>query len=386
MDIAYILHTTELSDGSTKAFLNMLDGLLPYGVKPHVILPDRGGVFHELNNRHIPTLVLTYRPSAYPHFRTWKERILFIPRLLARIIVNRRASRALLPYCMEHGIKIVHTNTGTLRVGYDVAHKMGVPHLYHIREFADLIGWHYFPTKKSFLKQFEANRSYSICVTRAVQQHYALEEKGKSSRVIYDGVFHVKDVMPSLSEKNYFLFAGRIQPAKGLEQLLQAYQSYVTGMENPLPLKVAGSIADGAYYQSQMDFVRENRLTENVEFLGHCDDLSKWMQAARALIISSPFEGFGFCMPEAMCQGCLVIGRNTSGTKEQMDNGLAMEGKEIALRYATCEQLAAILSEVATHPVQCYDDYTQRAFRVVNHFYTQETNAKEIYHFYKDII
>ena len=110
------------------------------------------------------------------------------------------------------------------------------------------------------------------------------------------------------------------------------------------------------------------------------------MREARALIISSPFEGFGFCMPEAMQQGCLVIGRNTSGTKEQLDNALEMTGQEIALRYETTEQLAGLLSEVADNPLSHYDNYTQKAFDVVNQLYTKENHAKKVYEFYNAIL
>lgn len=40
-----------------------------------------------------------------------------------------------------------------------------------------------------------------------------------------------------------------------------------------------------------------------------------------ALIVPSPFEAFGLITAEAMFNKCLVIGRDTAGTKEQFDNG-----------------------------------------------------------------
>ena len=92
MNIAYILNATVLSGGATKAFLNMLERLLTYGVHPFVVVPDDKGVTQELKARKIPTLVVNYRSSAYPSFHTAKERILFIPKLIARIIVNFKAT------------------------------------------------------------------------------------------------------------------------------------------------------------------------------------------------------------------------------------------------------------------------------------------------------
>ena len=66
------------------------------------------------------------------------------------------------------------------------------------------------------------------------------------------------------------------------------------------------------------------------------------MRQAKAIIIPSHNEGFGRCMPEAMFNGCLCIGHDTGGTKEQMDNGTEATGEDIALRYQTEDQLTDI--------------------------------------------
>ncbi len=364
----------------------MMDGMTPYGVKPYIVVPDNDGVFDELNKRQIPTLAVNYRSSAYPHSKTLKQRLLFLLRLAARIIVNQRATKVVTAWIRENKIDIVHSNSSIIRIGFDAAQKAGIPHVYHIREYADQIGVRYFPTKLSFTNQLECSQSYSICITKAIQRHYRQDNKESMSRVIYDGVFSKIDVMPKCDTKDYFLFAGRIQPAKGLDQLLNAYKLYVEKISNPLPLKVAGGSADEAYYRKQQRYVEENHLTDLVDFLGNRNDISELMVKARALIVSSPFEGFGFCMPEAMQQGCLVIGRNTSGTKEQLDNALTMTGKEIALRYETDQQLANLMTEITNHDFSFYDNYTRLAFYIVNQLYTKETNAKKIYALYNDIL
>lgn len=386
MNIAYILNATIPNGGATKAFMNMLEGVMKYGIKPFVVVPDKDGVYLQLQKRNIPTLAVTYRASAYPPCQTPKQRLLFIFKLAARIIVNHRATIILTAWLKENKIDIVHSNTGIIRIGFDAAKSVGIPHIYHIREYADKIGIHYFPTKASFTNQLDFCQSHSICITKAVQKYYIQDKSETRSRVIYDGVFSKLAVMPTNIDKNYFLFAGRIQPAKGLDLLLEAYKQYADKSADPIHLKVAGNNGDHAYYQKQLTYIKDNGLTELVELLGNVDDITSLMREARALIISSPFEGFGFCMPEAMQQGCLVIGRNTSGTKEQLDNALEMTGQEIALRYETTEQLAGLLSEVADNPLSHYDNYTQKAFDVVNQLYTKENHAKKVYEFYNAIL
>ena len=386
MNIAYILNATVLSGGATKAFLNLLDGLLPYGIHPFVVVPDNEGVTQELKARRIPTLVVNFRSSAYPSFHTMKERLLFIPKLGARMIVNFKATKAVEAFVKRNKIDLIHSNTGIVRIGFDAALKAGIPHIYHIREYGDLdFGIHYFPRRRSFFRQLDSPHCYSICITKDIQR-YNNQQGTDTSRVIYDGVFNSLDVMPTAPAKNYFLYAGRIQPAKGLDQLLLAYKHYTDLNDQSLPLKVAGSNSDDAYYKQQIQFIRENKLTGKVELLGECDNIALLMRQARALIIPSRNEGFGFCMPEAMQQGCLCIARNTGGTKEQLDNALDMTGREIALRYESTEQLAELLSEVANHPVSYYDDFTQKAFGVVNQLYTKENHAEKVYEFYNDIL
>lgn len=385
MNIAYILHSSESTNGAAKAFVHMLNSLMPMGIRPYVVLPDQNGLYEELSSRDIPTLSVTYRPSTYPYYRTLKECLLFIPRLTARIIVNHRATKVLKLYFKENKIDIVHSNSGIVRIGFDAAQAAGVPHIYHIREYADMIGYHYYPTKGAFINQLDCNLSYSICITHGIQNHYRQDTKEQVSRVIYDGVFSEKETMPTAQVKNYFLFAGRIQPAKGLDQLLKAYNLYTEKTSSPLPLKVAGGYSDITYYQKQLAYIKKKNLTEVVEFLGNRSDITRLMRDARALIVSSSFEGFGFCMPEAMQQGCLVIGRNTSGTKEQLDKALQMTGQEIALRYESVEKLAQLLTEVASQPLHYYDSYRERAFKVVNNLYTIEANAYQVSQFYQYI-
>ncbi|MBR0045612.1 MAG: glycosyltransferase [Bacteroidaceae bacterium] len=386
MNIAYILHSTASNAGANKALMNMLGGLLPYGIHPFAVVPDGEGITQELKKRDIPTLIINYRSSAYPHSHTMKEKLLFLPRLGARIFVNQRATRAVKGFLKENRIDIVHSNSGVVRIGFDAAQKVGVPHIYHIREYGDLdFGVRYFPNREAFLRQLKMPNNYTICITKDVQRHQQLSGVA-TSRVIYDGVFPALSKMSVGTEKDYFLYAGRIEPAKGLDQLLLAYKRYVEQTDSPIPLKVAGACGQLPYYRQQVEYVNEQGLAHLVEFVGEYNDIAFLMWQARALVIPSRNEGFGFCMPEAMQQGCLCIARNTGGTKEQLDNALQMMGEEIALRYDTVEQLTECLHQVGNHAPDDYASCTERAFKVVNRLYTKDVHAKNVYEFYQEII
>ncbi len=384
MKIAYVLNTTQQNNGATKMFKIMLCGLMPMGITPFVVVPDKGALYQELQSMEVFTHVLNYRPPLYPHHRTVKETILFVPRIIGRLIVNRITVRKLARFIKEHHIDIVHTNVGVIDIGFKAAQKAKTPHVYHIREYGSLI-YSYFPCSATFIKQLIAPNSFNICITKGIQDYYGQSES-ITSRVVYDGVVEKKKEASTYQAGDFFLFVGRIEPVKGIDMLLHAYKTYTQKCSCPLKLLVAGTIPDTPYSRQQQAYVKEDSdLSCLIEFLGERDDVDTLMGKARAIIIPSTYEGFGLCMPEAMLQGCLVIGRNTSGTKEQLDNGLYYEGQEIGLRFETTEQLTTHLLNVFS-PLFDYQPYVQRAFHAVSHLYSTEKYIQQIFQFYQCIL
>lgn len=388
MNIALILHTTDPFMGATKAILRTIDTLQrTEDVRFFLVTPDEQGIYADFKRQGIPVVAINHRPCAYPSHHGLKGSLLFLPRIMARVVLNWRATRQLARYLRDNDIDIVHTNTSIVRFGFDCARKMRIPHVYHIREYADSIGYHYFPFRRSFHRQLERYGSYSICITKDVQRHYGMQQHN-GSRVIYDGIRPSVGICPSHGDEGCFLYAGRIEPNKGLHILLKAYKAYVDSVEKVVPLHVAGAtgVHQQGYLADMEQFIQSNGLQQHVRFLGERDDIDNIMQQARAIIIPSISEGFGLCMPEAMFNGCLTIGHNTTGTKEQMDNGLELRGAEIALRYNTSQELTELLIDVACKPLSRFSPYAERAFLTVNELYTTEQNAQNIFRFYRDII
>lgn len=386
MNVVLVLHTTDPFMGATKAVLRTLGLLREKGVKMYIIMPDDKGICEDLKRQGYSVLVVNHRPCAYPGHRNLKAKLLFFPRLIARMILNKMAVNRMVHYLQGKDINLIHTNTSIIKIGYDCSCKLGIPHIYHIREYADLMGYHYFPRQRCFVRQL--SKSYSICITKDIQRHYGMKASGLS-RVIYDGIrptAFTRPVRNGVGE--YFLFAGRIEPNKGLDILLRAYKEYVSFAHNVIPLYVAGGI--GGNQQQYMDMMKhyiiDNHLQQLVHFMGERDDIDVIMREARAIIVPSLYEGFGLCMPEAMFNGCLAIGHNTTGTKEQLDNGKEIHGAEIALRYDTETELTQHLIDVADKPIENYESNVERAFDTVNRLYSTEENAEQVYRFYHEII
>ena len=374
MKVLFFLHKTILLGGGTKSFLAMLRGLMQRGVQPIVVMPDSEGVYEVITGLDIPTVVVPYFDTVYPWVRSLKDVVLFLPRIIRHRTMNWIAIRRITRAVQSEGIHLVHSNVSINAVGYYVSRRLGVPHIYHVREYGDKdFSLYHFPSRRFFYRMLRAPQSYNICITRDIQRHFHQDGRAPS-RVIYNGIQAVVETLPQRQKEDFFLYAGRLIETKGIRDLLMAYKAYFLRTNKPLQLYVMGEQPEQAYYQQLVNYVHEQQLEEYVKFLGERSDVQDYMQRARG------------CMPEAMFNGCLSIGRNTGGTREQMDNGLRLTGEEIALRYETQEQLTQWLLEVSEHDNDYYKPYQERAFNTVNQLYSIESNVRQVYDFYQLIM
>lgn len=385
INVAYILNSTLPNSGATKAFLSMINGLTAKGVSPLVIVPDQNGVYQSILKMGIDIRVIRFKNYTYPNLHSINDAILFLPRILGRMWLNIRAVSKLKTILKKHHIQLVHTNVSVVNIGLIAAHALNIPHITHFREYADLdFNFKYFPSPKRYYTVLAQCNSYSICITKGIMEHHHLSKD--YSRIIYDGVKTRMEEMPIVKKEGYYLYAGRIEPTKGLLKLLEAYQdAKIT--ESGLPqLKVLGAFENKKYLDDVKDFIKSHHLNNSVEILGEKDNIDTYMQQALAIIIPSFFEGFGFCMTEAMFNGCIVVGYNNAGTKEQFDNGLQLTGSPIGFPFQNSKELSRLLISLSTASDTELMPFRQRAFHTVNELYTIEANSQSVYDFYQEIL
>ena len=385
MKVAYILNSTLPNSGATKAFLSMINGLITKGVSPLVIVPDQNGVYNSLMKRGIDIRVIRFKNCTYPNLHSINDAILFLPRILGRMWLNIRAVCRLKNILKGYHVQLVHTNVSVINIGLIAAHALNIPHITHFREYADLdFNMKYFPSPKSYYATLAQNNSYSICITKGIMGHHQLSRD--YARVIYDGVKTRMETMPLVNKKGYYLYAGRIEPTKGLLKLLEAYQDAKITKSDLPQLKVLGAFENKKYLEYVKDFIKSHHLNESIEILGEKEDIDTYMQQALAIIIPSLFEGFGLCMTEAMFNGCIVVGYNNAGTKEQFDNGQQLTGSPIGFPYQNQKELSRLLTSLSTASDTELMPIRQRAFHTVNELYSVEANSQSIYDFYQEIL
>lgn len=388
MRVLYITTSTEIYEGSSKALIQMIEGLKHYDIIPMVITPSKQSLYAYLQEHGIScsTLRPKYRMSVYPLFKTFRDKILFIPRLIGRMFVNSLATIELLRITKQFQPNLIHTNVSVTPIGYYVAKLLKLPHIWHIREYGaiDIHTFYYYPTFFVQKQRYKKDNSYTISITKDIMRYNQLLNNSHAT-TIYDGVLSAQMTQYQSNKKPYFLFAGRLEKIKGILPLIDAYAEYCKHHPSPLPLHIAGS-GTTTYTQLVKDKISKYNIEDKVTLLGMRDDILSLYKEAKALIVSSLTEGFGFITSEAMFCGCLVIGNDVAGTKEQFDNGLEMTGKDIALRYTKQEELVQHMIDVSNNGIEHYEPMILRAQQVVKQLYSIEQNAQRVYQLYTSIV
>lgn len=387
MRILYIAHVVDIG-GASIALLNIIKGL-PKTIEIGVMLPaTKGWLVEELRQCNCHLFFSDYELMVYPlapirKYGWWNPigYLKFGKGLYNKFRKRRKARKDLKTIIQKFQPDIVHCNCGPLTFSLKVCQKMGIVHVWHLREYIDM-GMHIIPTMPLLKKRLKQQGNYCIAITKGIFDFFELREE--KDVVIYDGVFDIpkhKDFI-DYAKEDYILAAGRIEPAKGTLMLLEAFGKFHKNHPQ-IKLLLAGGFSNPQYLELCKTFVSDNQLEDYVHFLGERKDIYQLMQKARFLVVASPSEGFGFITAEAMLNSCLVIGRNTAGTKEQFDNGLLITGKEIGLRFETMEELVQLMSYAANNSET---EMRRRAYSIVATKYTNQGHVRQLCCFYEKIV
>ncbi|MDE6637647.1 MAG: glycosyltransferase family 4 protein [Muribaculaceae bacterium] len=390
MKVLYIASGTGIAGGATKSFIAMICQAQIHGIDFEVVCPNENGLTQWLRDRNIKVHVVPFRHVRLPYFNTMEEKIKWLPRVVHDFWINFRARSGVKRIAKEYAPDLVHENSSVINVGYYASKSIGVPDIVHIREYGYLDFRLILPGRKSRLKSPHVS---SISITKDIQKHLKQDSKDNAIQ-IYDGIVRTSDFRINEDKQRWFLYAGRIEPAKSIEDLLHAYVEYVKSVNNPIPLYVCGGCDDPAFLENMKLITVQGGVNSKVVWLGERADVADFMYDAAATIIPSRFEGLGRVMPEAMANGSLCVAKYTGGTKEQLDNGLEFTGAPIAIAYEEKPQLVDALAKIteifdkggAFLPGTEFRNMIDRAQSSVKEFFSEESFGNKIIDFYNKIL
>jgi len=117
-------------------------------------------------------------------------------------------------------------------------------------------------------------------------------------------------------------YIGRIDPLKGLVDLLGAFKLLVQSNENT-KLVIIGDITgkSSAFYELLKSTAKTLNIDSKIKFTGYQDNVINSLFEFDLLILPSLKEGFGRVLIEAMAARVPVIGTDVGGIPEIIDNG-----------------------------------------------------------------
>ncbi|MCD7923149.1 MAG: glycosyltransferase family 4 protein [Clostridiales bacterium] len=329
--VLFVENAGLLSAGAFQSLVVLIGHLREYGVESHIILPDRADAadgVRLLREKGIPFMQM--RSCSY----TWnirqsagrRERWKMPFKEMFVRLASLRAAR----YVRRNKITIIHENTSACYMGMYVARLTGARHVWHIREFMEEDFHMEFRNRKQAIRLFRRSDAV-IAISGAIFRKYAGELDQERLHLIYNGVPGDRFYKP---EKKIFeekvpliLCAGRINPGKGQDILIRAVGILKQRASLTVRVKLAGA-CEPDLYEKLYALAAECGVEDEVEFLGHCNDMPKLYEQSDIYCMCSRCEAFGRVTVEAMMSGDLVIGSDSGGTSEVIrhgQNGLLFE-------------------------------------------------------------
>jgi D-inositol-3-phosphate glycosyltransferase len=119
-----------------------------------------------------------------------------------------------------------------------------------------------------------------------------------------------------LDHQKVILFVGRMDPLKGLEQLLTA-MTYMDGDRPPLLMIVGGDSQSRSQIQALQHLTKQLNIEERVRFVGPVAQsrLPLYYSASDVCAIPSHYESFGMVALESLACGTPIVATNVGGMR-----------------------------------------------------------------------
>lgn len=324
--IAFIHHTAPLY-GATRSLINLIRGLKAYEVEPCVIIHEPGPAVEVLES-------MGCRVAHVP-FRWWVSPPGRLKSALGPLIGEGPFLRkewedgANLARVVEllgiWEVQLVHSNSAVIPVGHYASRLLGLPHIWHLREFMENYGFR-FELGESRSRSIINSADACIAISDSVARHYFDPETPGIKRVIGNGVLALAefDAMRQMSlarrcEGDDFVFGmiGMIHTSKGFDVAIKAL-SVVAGDFPRAKLVIAGSGDIASLRRLALRLGVEAR----VDFIGFVEDPREFYAGIDALLMCSPKEAMGRVTIEANAACKPVIGYDNAGTSELIRHGV----------------------------------------------------------------
>lgn len=317
MKVGYILSTSAAGGGANRSLLDMIQQMKKNECEfsCFVILNKHGDMEDKLND-----LGVKYYVQHYARATKSKSGL----KTVGKRIFNIYAARQIQKIFRQEKPDIVHNNSLPTTIGMEVASKMNIPYICHVREnVRDGLNLEFYAQNK--VKKIINDASQVIVISEYVKKYLEGICQNRNTETLNDGLMIDNYLIPNkkiFQEKRVnILMAGGINPMKGQSDAIRAVEKL---NENgyDVCLTILGSVGSSKTSQEYANGIKRyvsQRELSSIRFMESITDIEKLKRLRSKYDINlmcSSAEALGRVTIEGMLSGALVIGANAGGTPE----------------------------------------------------------------------
>ncbi len=384
MRVLYIADTYEIG-GAFLAFIDLIDSITEShkDIVPLVLSSKRGKNNEYAESRGIENYDVGHKAFIMNNGSTIPRRLIrIITRPLLKVryeFANKKAIRTAEKLIDFSNVDIIHSNSDRNDVGAILAKKHNIPHVWHLREFAEEC----FTLKRDYIDFMNDHADCFIAISQAVANEWI--KKGLQPDkicIVYDGVG--LPIVGDKKEKNNDIvkgvIAGFISPFKGQYDLLKSMNLIKKDLKNRFCLDIYGHAAF-EYLLKLKIYVLTHGLKEMVKFKGYVNGIEKLYSDYDIGFMCSKAEGFGRVTVEYLMNRLCVIASDTGANPEIIDNGI----NGYIYKYKDKSDLAKKIQHIIAFRGEARE-CAERGYEAAVERFTKKINADNVYGLYCELL
>jgi glycosyltransferase involved in cell wall biosynthesis len=311
--VLVVSHSAMMRGGAEKSLLEILTQLHAKGsLEMTVLFPQADGPLPDaVREMGIRTEAAHYYRQCYAalSYRFTEDVKLYVKKLLDYGAAIRLARK------FRGKFDLIYSNTRVVFVGVYLARLLGIPHVWHVREFSKDSGLRFASNQELLLGKM-ADRF--IANSKAVAEDLTGSVDPRKVRVVYNGIPVAPNVEKVRHDGLNLLICGSFVPFKRQIDAVKALHLLRQAGHNHVNLHIAGSAPAGheACLREIEAYVQEHGLQDCVVFHGYEPNMPALRARMDVELICSQCETFGRICVEGMRAGLVVIGANCGAIPE----------------------------------------------------------------------
>ena len=275
----------------------------------------------------------------------------------------------------------IHSNSSVISIGFFLAKKFKIKHIWHIREFGyEDYNLKYLPSFNAQIKKYIQSNCL-IAISNSINNALRSFSPNINSIVIYNGIDQINNEYTKNFEIDIVNFAivGRLSASKNQLEAVKAAHCLLENGIDKFRLYIFGD-GDNKYKSKIEEYIIKEQLDGNVFLMGYKYDILENLKDMNVGIVTSKKEAFGRVTIEFMMNYMPVIGTNQGGNLELIDNGIngfiysLNDVQELAMTMKLFLDSKPILKKMGLEAKKKSKDFTSKK------------NAEKIHNLYLELL